>query len=139
MRLFLTVIFLTPSSTFAQKSETDACVSQLDSLAKEIVYKTVEQMPTVNEGIQQIFKEVSKRIKYLSTFDNYPIESKIFVAFVVTNEGGITGQRIIKNINGTDFAEQLLEILSEFKWQPGICNGNSVPTIMVLPMIVDFK
>ena len=96
-------------------------------------------MPTVNEGIQQIFKEVSKRIKYLSTFDNYPIESKIFVAFVVTNEGGITGQRIIKNINGTDFAEQLLEILSEFKWQPGICNGNSVPTIMVLPMIVDFK
>ena len=44
-------------------------------------------MPTVNGGMQEIFKEVSKRIKYPGTSDNYSIDSKIFVAFVVTDKG----------------------------------------------------
>ena len=95
-------------------------------------------MPSVDGGMQQLFQVMAKRIKYPKN-DNYPIESKVFVAFVVTELGDITGQRIVKNIEGTDLAEQLLEVVSEFKWLPGTCNGKQVPTILILPMIIDVK
>lgn len=138
MKIFITIVFLTFIITNGQASEIDSCISQIDSISKREVYKSVDKMPTVDGGMQTLFTVVSNRIKY-PNYKQPPVESKVLVAFVVTEHGAITGQRIIKNISGTDFAEQLLNVVNELKWQPGLCHGEPVPTIFILPMNVDFK
>ena len=62
---------------------------------------------------------------------------KVYVAFVVQTDGKLVGQRIIKNVKGTDLAEQFLNILGDFKWEPGICNGKAISTIETYPMYID--
>lgn len=62
---------------------------------------------------------------------------KIYVAFVVKEDGQIIGKRVVRNIEGTDVAEQMLELLDNLKWQPGVCNGRNVATLFLLPVIID--
>ncbi len=138
MKLILFLLFFYSFVTFRQESKDESCVSKTDSLTQKEVFTLVDKMPEVNGGMQAVFKEVMKRLKYPNN-NTHPIETKIFVAFIVTESGGITGQRILKNIKGTDFAEQLLDVVSEHEWEPGECYGKPVATIMILPLHVDYR
>jgi hypothetical protein len=134
-----TILSLNSLMVFGQKDDLDSCISQLDTLTRIEVYTDVDQMPTVDGGMQAIYYEISKSIKLPNNFEKYSLEGKTYVAFIVTEEGNIIGQRVIKNVEGTDFAEQLLLIIDKFKWYPGICDEKPVPTILILPMIIDVK
>lgn len=124
---------------FGQESADETSFKEIDSLINEEVYKITDIPAKIDGGMSVLLKEAAKRIKYTNHSDIYPIESKVFVAFIVTESGSITGQRILKNIAGTDIAERLLEIVQEFKWQPAISKGNPVKSIVILPVILDFK
>lgn len=108
-------------------------------MTKIKVYSRVDQMPGVKGGMPALFKEVGKRIQYPKKINEMGIETKVFVAFVIMDDGTVTGTRILKEIEGADLADQLLNIIIELKWQPGLCDGKPVPTIMRLPMIIDVK
>ena len=76
MKLMPIVLFFNSLVAFGQGSEVKTCVSQLDSLTKKEVYKIVDQMPTVDGGMQEIFKAVAKQIKYPNNFEGYTVESR---------------------------------------------------------------
>ena len=139
MKIVLTIFLLNSIVVFGQEPPKEACIPGVDSLTNEEVYKITDVPAQINGGMSALFKEATKRIKYSSSLERYPIESKVIVAFIVTEIGSVTGQRIVRNIDGTDIGEQLLRIVQEFKWQPAICNGNPVKSILTLPMILDFN
>ena len=139
MKIILSILLLTSLVAFGRESTDETCISEVDSLINEKVYKIADFPATIDGGMRVLFKEAAKRINYTNTSDKYSIENKVFVAFIVTESGSVTGQRILKNIAGTDIGEQLLEIVQEFKWQPATCKGNPVKSIVILPMILDFN
>ncbi len=139
MRLILIIFVLYGTIAFGQtKSEDTICSSRIDTLTNKEIYWPVDKLPSVQGGLQTISREISKRIKY-SHIDKYPIETKVMVAFVVTEDGQLMGKRIIKDIAGTNLSDQLLDILDDFKWEPGECNGKVVSTYFVFPLIIDLQ
>lgn len=139
MRHTLILLFLLAYFKAFSQNEVNKCQSEVDSLTKIKVYSRVDQMPGVKGGMPALFKEVGKRIQYPKKINEMGIETKVFVAFVIMDDGTVTGTRILKEIEGADLADQLLNIIIELKWQPGLCDGKPVPTIMRLPMIIDVK
>ena len=120
MKIVLTIFLLNSIVVFGQEPPKEACIPGVDSLTNEEVYKITDVPAQINGGMSALFKEATKQIKYSSSLERYPIESKVIVAFIVTEIGSVTGQRIVRNIDGTDIGEQLLRIVQEFKWQPAI-------------------
>ncbi len=87
--------------------------------------------------MNELYSEIGRTLKTPKDF--HPIESKVFIAFVVEVTGEITGLRTIKNIEGTTLDKQFIETVKKFRWEPGTCKGVKVPTLQILPLIVDFK
>ncbi len=92
-------------------------------------------MPAVEGGMPALYKEIRKGIRFPSA-GKFEMGSKVFVAFVVDANGQIIGKRVLRNITGTNIAEQILRIIGDMKWIPGTCNEKAVSTLMILPMIV---
>ena len=69
----------------------------------------------------------------------YPADTKVIVAFIIDKDGEVTGERIIRDIEGSNYASQLLTAVKNIRWAPGTCNGKNVATLQVLPMIIEFK
>ena len=61
----------------------------------------------------------------------------MIVAFVIDKDGHMKGKRILKDIEGTDLGKQLLDIIDDMTWHPATCEGKVVPTIQMMPLIVD--
>ena len=137
MRFILTILIFNTTIVMGQ-TETRNCPTQIDTLTNLEVYKVVDEMPTVSGGMQVLYQTIRKGIKYQS-IDEYSVQSKIIIAFIVGSDGQITGKRIIQNVAGTNLAQQMLDIVDDLKWQPGKCNGIPVPTLQLIPMMVHYK
>ena len=114
------------------------CVPQIDTLTKLKISKATEKMPEVQGGMEGLYKEVNKRLILPSSLKDVG-EIKLVVAFIVKDDGSIIGKRVIKNVKGTDLAEQYLNTIASMKWKPGTCNGKKVSVLMVLPMYIELE
>ena len=65
------------------------------------------------------------------------IEGKVYVQFVVEEDGSITNVKIMRSVNKWLDAEAFRVIKSMPKWNPGTQNGEPVSTTMMLP--INFK
>lgn len=114
------------------------CISKYDTLTKKQVYVKADTSATFTEGFNKLFSEF-KKIKIPDNFTDHITGTKVFVAFIIEPNGQLTGKRIIKNIPGTDIAQQVLTLIDNVKWTPASCRGETVPYLMVLPVQLDFK
>ena len=85
-----------------------------------------------------------KMMEYLRDNLIYPeparekgIEGKVYVQFVVEEDGSITNVKIMRSVNKWLDAEAFRVIKSMPKWNPGTQNGEPVSTTMMLP--INFK
>lgn len=138
MKLILVIFLFNTCFAFGQKGNKTACYPQVDTLTKREVYKSVDEMPKVVGGMEELFLQISKKLKY-PHIDKHPIESKVIVAFIVDIDGQIIGKRTVKNIEGTRIANDVLDILDDVKWEPGTCNGKVVPVFHLLPIIIELN
>jgi hypothetical protein len=136
MRFIFTILFFKAILTFGQGTAVKPCQTIIDTLTKRTVYKAADKMASFPGGMEVFYKQINKRI-VLHKSDNLKGGIKVFVAFVVQADGKVVGQRIIQNVKGTNLAEQFLNIIDDFKWEPGICNGKAISTIETYPMIID--
>jgi len=125
---------LTKSFGFCQSNEEGSGLTELDTLTKTNIYTNLEQQPTVIGGMHVLFKEAAQSIEITNTAS--VDESKVVVAFIVTTNRTISGQRVIKNITGTDAVSQFLGVINSFNWNAGLCNGQNVSSIIVLTLNV---
>ena len=138
MRFIFTILFLKAVLTFGQSSPLKSCQTIIDTLTKRSVDKVADKMASFPGGMEALYKQIKKRIRLHKSNDSRD-GIKVYVAFVVQQNGKVVGQRIIKNVRGTDLAEQFLDVIDDFVWQPGICNGKAISTIEILPMIIDVE
>lgn len=129
-------------STENDASDFETTITTADSLISEsgMPLVLVDEMPQYPGGESEMFRFIRKNFNY----SNIPPEegntsTKIFVQFTVNSEGVIENAKITKGINSSFDSEMLRVIKLMPKWKPGKKDGNNVPVLFNLPIILERK
>jgi len=133
--IIISILFLSLTVYGQGKSDSSGCIIQMDTLTKREVYSFKDGTPKVREGTETLMKEIRKLKASNTAIQNDP-GGKVVIAFIVEVDGTLTGKRVLKNIKGTDLAEQLLSLIDNVTWIPEKCNGKVVPTLQIFPVLL---
>lgn len=118
---------------YEEKKEEPKVVEQKHEEAQVFTY--VEEMPSFPGGVGEMMQFFKANIQYPEIARRAGVEGKIYVSFVVSAGGGISGAQIVKGI-GAGCDEEALRVVSLMpKWNPGKQNGNSVNVRVSIPII----
>jgi len=98
------------------------------------VFTVVEKMPTYPGGQDAMSKFLVENIKYPETAMKNNIQGKVFVTFVVRNDGTIANAKIIRGIGSGCDEEALRVVMLMPKWNPGTQKGKPVDVQFTLPI-----
>lgn len=129
MRLVcVSVLLLLCANVFAQ--DTITSVTKKDS-----VFSPPEKIPEFPGGEQALYKFLANNLKYPKEAAEKQIGGKVFVRFMVDQEGNVTDVTIYKGVSPEMDAEAIRIVKLMPKWKPGAVNGRSVSIIMTLPIV----
>ncbi len=97
------------------------------------VWTFVEKMPEPIGGWQTFFKTLIKNIKYPRSASRTNISGKVFVGFIINENGEPQDISIIKGI-GYGCDEEAMRVIALTKWNPGKQRGIPVKVRMVQPV-----
>ena len=94
----------------------------------------VEEMPEPVGGYSSFYEFISRNIKYPPQARRLGIEGKVFLQFVVDENGEITGSAVVKGI-GAGCDEEALRVLKKApRWYPGRQRGVATRVRMTIPI-----
>ncbi len=96
------------------------------------VFTVVEKMPEVKGGLQSIYDN----IEYPALAKRNGVEGKVFVKFIVDENGNVSNPEILKDIGG-GCGEAVKEGIVNVKFTPGQQGGKNVKVYYTLP--INFK
>lgn len=116
--------------SFSQPGKTTKdCDKEFDTLTNREIYSRVDSPPTLIGGMNKLYSELGT-IKLPKDPETEQI--KIFISFVVEPNGGISDLKIAGKTTSKSLDKELLELFKKYAWTPGTCNGEKVPTRLVL-------
>ncbi|MDW3194062.1 MAG: energy transducer TonB [Cytophagales bacterium] len=105
----------------------------------EEVLSFVEEMPSPEGGMQAFYSFLSKKMKYPKQARRMGMEGKVFVQFVVNEEGKMTDLEVVRGI-GVGCDEEALRVMKLAPdWNPGKQRGRPVKVRMVVPIYFHLK
>ncbi len=94
----------------------------------------VEEMPSPSNGFESFYTYINKNLKYPRQARNMQIEGKVYVKFVVLENGELGQIHIMKGI-GAGCDEEVLRVMKNApKWNPGKQRGKPVKVWQVVPI-----
>lgn len=104
------------------------------------VFSIVEIMPSFKGGDNTDFmKYVQEQIVYPEKAVELGIEGRVFVQFVIDEQGNITEIKIIRGVDPLLDNEVIRVLKSSPKWEPGKQRGKPVKTTLIIPVEFKFK
>jgi periplasmic protein TonB len=101
------------------------------------IYTVVEQQPEFPGGTEAMMKFIQRNMKYPPSARRMGTEGRVFIGFVVNNDGKIQDIQTVKGIS-TDCDNEAKRVVAMMpNWKPGKQNGRAVRVRFVLP--VNFK
>lgn len=98
------------------------------------IFEVVEEDPSFPGGEKKLYEFLSKNLNYPEMAKENGIQGKVFVQFVVWNDGSIKDVKIIKSIHNTLDREASRVIKAMPNWAPGKQRGKAVNTKFTLPI-----
>ncbi|MEQ8525960.1 energy transducer TonB [Gracilimonas sp.] len=129
MAAFLAITTLPAKASSGLLAEGVFAITAEDSTK---IYDVVDQMPKIKGGI----KEVYKNIDYPRAAISGRVEGRVFVKFVVDENGDVKDAEVIKDI-GAGCGDAALEGIKKVKFTPGQLQGKAVKVYYTLP--ISFK
>jgi TonB family protein len=93
-------------------------------------FVVVEEMPQIIGGIESIMSEV----QYPEMARRAGIEGRVFVQFVVNEEGNVEDAEVVRGIGG-GADEEALRVVRQAKFKPGVQRGRPVRVKYSLPIM----
>lgn len=126
IKLFISIAFL-----FA----TILCQSQTkENKSKDGVYFVVEEMPAYPGGEEALRKDLAASIKYPEEAKKAGIQGKVYVTFVVDEQGNVTDAKIARGVDPS-LDKESLRVIKELKtWRPGKEKGKAVKVSYTIPI-----
>ena len=99
----------------------------------------VETMPSFPGGERAMYSYLNDRIRYPQQARDYEVEGKVYVQFVVDQDGKVTEPKVVKGL-GYGCDEEALRIVRLMPlWMPGKHRQQRVPVIYTLPVTFQFR
>lgn len=98
------------------------------------VYNVVEVMPEYPGGEDALRKDLSDLVKYPEEAKKNGITGKVFVTFVVDENGNVTDTKIARGVNPLLDKESLRVVGLLKTWKPGKEGGKAVKVAYTLPI-----
>jgi TonB family protein len=99
--------------------------------------KVIHQHPEPEGGMAEIYSFISRKLKYPKEAKKKGIEGKVYVEFVIDEQGNIP-EEYIKIVGGIhpELEKEALRVISKLpKWTPGFDkDGNPIKVKMILPV-----
>ena len=100
----------------------------------EKIFTVVEQQPEFQGGASEMYKYLSKNIKYPSAASRANVSGRVFMSFVVNVDGSITDVSVLKGL-GFGCDEEAIRVVKAMpKWKPGKQSGRAVRVKFNLPI-----
>lgn len=110
--------------------------AQTDSTAKSPskVFTVVEQHPEFPGGMRKLGEYIEQNLHYPDAARRARVEGRVFVSFVVTDEGHIENVNVLKGIGFGTNEEAIRLVASMPNWIPGRLAGKAVSVAYNLPI-----
>lgn len=121
-----------PNYIIIEKGSLDR-VSSASTLDGE-VFTVVEESASPVGGMPALFEHIGKNLLYPEEARNKGLEGKVFVEFIVNEDGSLSNFVVLKGIGGGCDQAAIDAISKSPKWIPGKQKGKAVKQRMVLPI-----
>ena len=101
---------------------------------EEKVFTIVEQQPAFPGGVAEMYKYLSKNMKYPPQASRANISGKVHLTFVVNTDGSIQDVQVVKGLGFGCDEEAKRVVQSMPKWNPGKQSGRPVRVKFNLPV-----
>lgn len=98
------------------------------------VYMIVDQMPEYPGGEAALKKLLVENIKYPDQAKKDGVQGKVYVSFVVDENGSVQDAKVIRGVNSELDAEALRVVKLLEKWTPGKEKGKAVKVQFTVPI-----
>lgn len=103
------------------------------------IFVIVEKMPEFPGGPKALRDHIAKSIVYPKEALKKDIKGRVFVTFIVSDEGKIEGERVVRGVNPLLDNEALRVIKSLPNWIPGEQSGKKVNVSYTVPISFGLK
>ena len=119
--LILCVVFVLPSSAQENNKKGD-------------VYFKVDEMPTYPGDDDGLRKDISNAVKYPAEAKNKGISGKVYITFVVNEQGKVVDAKIARGVDPS-LDQEAIRVMKQLKtWTPGKMNGKAVKVSYTVPI-----
>ncbi len=100
------------------------------------VFTSVEEMPEFVGGETARMKFIKDSLKYPDNSKKKGIQGKVYVSYVVCNEGKVNDVKVVRGVTGgSELEKEAVRVVKAFPiHKPGRQNGRPVSVQMVLPI-----
>jgi len=98
------------------------------------IFVVVEQMPEFPGGDKALYQFLAKNIKYPAVAKDNGIEGKVYIKFVINEDGSVSQANVARGIGGGCDEEALRVVKDMPKWKPGKQRGKNVKVWYTLPV-----
>lgn len=98
------------------------------------IFTIVENQPEPVAGMQNFYMNIAKTLKYPSEARKAGVQGKVFVQFVVNEDGSLSKITVVKGIGHGCDEEAVNAIANAGEWKPGLQRGRAVKVRMILPI-----
>lgn len=92
----------------------------------EKVFDVVEQMPSFPGGPSALMEWLSNNVKYPVVAQEYGVQGRVVVSFVVERDGSITDVKVVRGVDPSLDREASRVVRAMPRWIPGKQNGSAV-------------
>jgi len=105
-----------------------------ENISKDGVYQEVEEMPQYPGGDEALRNDLVANIKYPEEAKKAGIQGKVYVSFVVNEQGKVTDAKIARGVEPS-LDKESLRVINELKtWKPGKEKGKAVKVAYTVPI-----
>ena len=98
------------------------------------VFVIVEDMPEFPGGELALRKFIAQQVKYPAIAVENGIQGKVYVTFVVDQNGDVRNTKIARGVDSALDAEAIRVIESSPRWKPGMQRGQNVAVTYTVPI-----
>jgi TonB family protein len=103
----------------------------------KLTFMLVEKMPEYPGGENELYRYLATNIQYPAEAKKKGIQGRVFVTFIIEQDGRVTDVRILRGIGGGCDEEALRVVRAMPRWRPGVQKGKPVRVQYNLP--ISFK
>ena len=123
-----------------QKSENlkelliDSAETIVDTIEKDSNFASYEELPKFRNGWEDFYAFLHKNIVYPKTAIEDSIQGKVYISFVVEEDGSVCNVEAIRSLR-YDIDEECIKVISNSpKWKPGKINGKLAKSSCAVPV-----